>query len=226
MGRRCMPDPRRVALRSKFAALPSTGDHITLWATTTGCYLRLSHNDYRLLCRVAAADGATLVDLGLNHAEFASLERLASDGLVAIWDPRRGIPIPRGMIVELVAANVLAQILLRAAARPLLQRIVHLTDDATGELAIWRGWTGEQVVAAARIAGALPGVSASCLPTAIAIWLILRRRGHPAALRLGAIEAPFTAHAWAELDGCRLDPAPVVFPGPAFIASAPRTAAD
>lgn len=221
-----MAEPRRVALRGKFARLPSTGDYITLWATDSGRYLRLPHSDYRLLCRVAEADGGSVADLRLDDADLASLDRLANDRLIALWDQRRGIPIPRGMTIEVVAANLLAQLLLRVAARPLLGRIVRLTDDAAGEMTTWRGWTGEQIVAAARIAGALPGVSASCLPTAVAIWLVLRRRGHPATLRLGAIESPFTAHAWVELRGRRLDPAPVVFPGPAFVASTPRATAD
>ena len=57
----------------------------------------------------------------------------------------------------------------------------------------------------------------SCLRQALALWLLLRRRGLDAQLKIGVIrrQAPFMAHAWVELGGVALDPevpAGAVFP--------------
>jgi hypothetical protein len=42
---------------------------------------------------------------------------------------------------------------------------------------------------------------AVCLEQSLALYLLLRRRGVPAELRLGVQVYPFYAHAWVELDG-------------------------
>jgi hypothetical protein len=42
---------------------------------------------------------------------------------------------------------------------------------------------------------------ALCLEQSLALYLLLRRRGVPAELRLGAQPRPFYAHAWIEVDG-------------------------
>ncbi len=42
---------------------------------------------------------------------------------------------------------------------------------------------------------------AVCLEQSLALYLLLRRRGVPAELRLGVQAYPFYAHAWVELDG-------------------------
>lgn len=46
-----------------------------------------------------------------------------------------------------------------------------------------------------------------CLLESLALWYLLRRRGHAAELLLGArtLLGPFEAHAWVELDGCALN---------------------
>ena len=44
-----------------------------------------------------------------------------------------------------------------------------------------------------------------CLPRAIAIYVLLRRRGVPATLRIGVKRFPFAAHAWVECLGDVLD---------------------
>ncbi len=59
---------------------------------------------------------------------------------------------------------------------------------------------------AARIvdAAAVRGITrANCLDRSLALWCLLRRRGIPAELRLGArpIAGGIRAHAWIELDG-------------------------
>lgn len=42
---------------------------------------------------------------------------------------------------------------------------------------------------------------AVCLEQSLALYVLLRRRGVPAELRLGVQVYPFYAHAWVELDG-------------------------
>ncbi len=44
-----------------------------------------------------------------------------------------------------------------------------------------------------------------CLPRALTIYLLLRRRGVPATLRIGVKRYPFGAHAWVECLGDVLD---------------------
>ncbi len=44
-----------------------------------------------------------------------------------------------------------------------------------------------------------------CLPRSIAIYVLLRRRGVPATLRIGVKRFPFGAHAWVECLGEVLD---------------------
>lgn len=52
----------------------------------------------------------------------------------------------------------------------------------------------------AMAAAFFPG-RAVCLEQAIALFVVLRRLGYPAALRIGVQPLPFLAHAWIELDG-------------------------
>lgn len=52
----------------------------------------------------------------------------------------------------------------------------------------------------ATAAAFFPG-RAVCLEQAIALFVVLRRLGYPAALRIGVQPLPFLAHAWIELDG-------------------------
>ena len=62
------------------------------------------------------------------------------------------------------------------------------------------GVPAESARAVATAAAFFPG-RAVCLEQSVALYLILRRRRHPAALRLGVQPYPFQAHAWIELDG-------------------------
>lgn len=45
----------------------------------------------------------------------------------------------------------------------------------------------------------------NCLPRSLAIYVLLRRRGVPATLRIGVKRFPFAAHAWVECLGEVLD---------------------
>jgi hypothetical protein len=56
-------------------------------------------------------------------------------------------------------------------------------------------------VAALELAAAFVPFRAICLEQSLALYLLLRRRGVPAVLRIGVRPYPFTAHAWVELDG-------------------------
>jgi transglutaminase-like putative cysteine protease len=60
----------------------------------------------------------------------------------------------------------------------------------------------------ARAIGARSPWRTSCLRQALAVWLLLRRRGLPAEIRIGVVrrDPPFQAHAWVELGDVALDP--------------------
>ena len=46
---------------------------------------------------------------------------------------------------------------------------------------------------------------ARCLEQSLALYILLRRRGVPAELKLGVQPFPFNAHAWVELNGAPLN---------------------
>jgi len=52
----------------------------------------------------------------------------------------------------------------------------------------------------AQVAAFHPG-RALCLEQSIVLYVLLRRRGVPAELKLGVQPSPFSAHAWVEHDG-------------------------
>ena len=58
------------------------------------------------------------------------------------------------------------------------------------------------------VAGAFFPGRAVCLEQSLAIYLLLRRRGVPAELRLGVTPSPFQAHAWVEVDGAPVNEDP------------------
>ncbi|HEX6041226.1 lasso peptide biosynthesis B2 protein [Longimicrobium sp.] len=51
------------------------------------------------------------------------------------------------------------------------------------------------------VAGAFFPGRAVCLEQSLALYVLLRRRGVRAELRLGVVPSPFHAHAWVEVDG-------------------------
>jgi hypothetical protein len=213
----------RVAVRERPAWVEDeTGDAI-VWSARSGRYVRLSRAQMRLLRNAMLADGLSLAELAaLNEddTDLTQLEELQDLGLVATWDEQDGIPLRRRTVAEAAMLNMAARAALRVCARPILRRLVVTQPTRSTELNPWLGWENEQLVAAARIAAALPGVDGGCLPMAVTLWLMSRRRGGRPQLRLGATVVPFSAHAWVEVDGVRLDIAHVVFPGRAFTGGA------
>jgi hypothetical protein len=62
----------------------------------------------------------------------------------------------------------------------------------------------DEIVRRVSLAAAFYPRRARCLEQSLALYLLLRRRGVPAELRLGAQPRPFYAHAWVEVDGTPL----------------------
>jgi hypothetical protein len=93
---------------------------------------------------------------------------------------------------------VLARIALRLLG---FRRTVRIAQRLAGEAGRAAGATPVEL--ARRVAGAaafFPG-RARCLEQAVALYVLLRRGGYAAALRIGVQPVPFQAHAWIELDG-------------------------
>jgi hypothetical protein len=76
-------------------------------------------------------------------------------------------------------------------ARWLARRPASIIDRAVAE---------RSARAVAVAAAFFPG-RAICLEQSVALYLLLRRRGVAAVLRIGAQPYPFQAHAWVEVDG-------------------------
>ncbi|HVG45749.1 MAG TPA: lasso peptide biosynthesis B2 protein [Longimicrobium sp.] len=73
-----------------------------------------------------------------------------------------------------------------------------------GAAAAGSGLASEEVARAAShvaVAAAFFPGRAVCLEQSLALYVLLRRRGVPAELRLGVQVYPFYAHAWVELHG-------------------------
>lgn len=87
--------------------------------------------------------------------------------------------------------------------------------------------TAESLAELAKIAGRKALLAATCLPQALAVHAVLRRRGLDPVLRIGVrkTEDRFEAHAWVELAGYPLaqpglDHQPLPIPSPASRADA------
>jgi hypothetical protein len=93
--------------------------------------------------------------------------------------------------------------------------------------------TAESLAELAKIAGRRAPLAATCLPQALAVYAVLRRRGLDPVLRIGVrkTEDRFEAHAWVELAGWPLaqpgldhQPLPIPSPAPPGDAGASPTA--
>lgn len=65
-------------------------------------------------------------------------------------------------------------------------------------------WTLEQTDAVGRrvaLAAAFYPRRALCLEQSLTLYVMLRKAGAPAVLRIGVRPVPFAAHAWVEIDG-------------------------
>jgi hypothetical protein len=83
------------------------------------------------------------------------------------------------------------------------QWLVRHNASTSGEPALLR----ESVHRVALVAAFFPG-RALCLEQSLVLWLLLRRRGLQADLRLGVQPYPFGAHAWVEHGGQPLNEKP------------------
>jgi len=91
--------------------------------------------------------------------------------------------------------------LVRASLRLLgFRRTVWLAKRA-GRLAAHPSSTPNDCARAIAIAAAFFPGRAICLEQSLALYVLLRRRGHSGVLRLGVQPYPFLAHAWVELNG-------------------------
>jgi len=73
-----------------------------------------------------------------------------------------------------------------------------------GETEPEAGWSAAQTDAVGRrvaLAAAFYPRRALCLEQSLALYVMLRRAGAPALLRIGVRPVPFAAHAWVEIDG-------------------------
>ena len=64
-----------------------------------------------------------------------------------------------------------------------------------------RRGTPDEVAHAVAVAAAFFPGRAICLEQSVACYVLLRRYGHPADLRVGVQPYPFRAHAWVDVDG-------------------------
>ena len=100
---------------------------------------------------------------------------------------------PRMLLMA--AMDVLPRIIGLRRTFALLRRIAPLRE---------RDWNAALVEETARrvaIAGAFYPRRALCLEQSLTLFVLLRRRGVPAELRLGVQPRPFYAHAWVEVEG-------------------------
>jgi len=93
----------------------------------------------------------------------------------------------------------------RASLRLLgFRRTVRLAKLAAGRGARRPAGTPTDCARAIATAAAFFPGRAVCLEQSLALYVVLRRRGHSGVLRLGVQPYPFLAHAWVELDGTPL----------------------
>jgi hypothetical protein len=86
--------------------------------------------------------------------------------------------------------------------RGVLEKFVANVPPATGDAA-FRLALAREVTRLAEKAERRGPMRPNCLERSLVLWFLLRRRGLPAELRIGARkeEARFEAHAWVELEG-------------------------
>lgn len=108
----------------------------------------------------------------------------------------RRVPHVATCTALLAAADLSLKTLGLRRSVKLARRLAKPADPAAGD--------GRQVHEVARMvataAAFYPG-RAQCLEQSLALFLLLRRRGIPAELRLGVQPFPFAAHAWVEHAG-------------------------
>jgi len=109
---------------------------------------------------------------------------------------------PRPGVLFSFAAITTARLGLRWLGLRRTARLARRIVRAVGRSAP-RGEPLEAARRVATVAAFFPG-RAVCLEQSVALYIVLRRFGHPAVLRIGVQPFPFLAHAWIELDGAPL----------------------
>ena len=83
------------------------------------------------------------------------------------------------------------------------RRLAHARASADSELV-------SEICRRVAVAAVLYPGRARCLEQSMALYVLLRRRGIAADLRLGVQPYPFNAHAWVELNGVALNEEPEI----------------
>lgn len=97
-------------------------------------------------------------------------------------------------------------------------RLARRSNNRPARAQWHEAWTAEVAHRVALGAAFYPR-RALCLEQSLALYVMLRRAGAPARLRIGARPVPFAAHAWVEIDGAPVSEPPdfiaqlVPFPG-------------
>jgi transglutaminase-like putative cysteine protease len=97
----------------------------------------------------------------------------------------------------LAATDVLPRLLGLRRTFALAQRLAPVRGDEPANMAE----TCEQMTRAVSLAAAFYPRRAQCLEQSLTLYVLLRRRGVPADLKLGVRPRPFYAHAWVEVRG-------------------------
>jgi len=204
------------------------GEAVILWPRVNR-YIAVSQSAAQVLRVAARLDGHTKSavslrarsDYGLALANVeGALRELEAIGLILTFDEKRGLHPPFTLVVQAALCNVLARLMLAVGKSRLLIELASGANDpslTSDEGAIWSDLRSERAIAALRLASAFPGVDLDCLPAAVGLWLLLRIQGERPRLRIGALLAPFAAHAWLEVRGKHVDPGATTFHGPRFL---------
>lgn len=120
------------------------------------------------------------------------------------FDRLLGLPAQeRLLLVELAILLPTTRMLLRWIGFGATRRLFAATSNrvANGDIGLDAIAFAERIGWLVGVAARHGPVSASCLPRAIVLCWLLRRRAIPARLRIGVrtLEAEFFAHAWVEL---------------------------
>ena len=81
------------------------------------------------------------------------------------------------------------------------RRTLRLVRRAAGTPTRPPRGTVERAAHSVAVAAAFFPGRAVCLEQSLALYVLLRRRGHPAELKIGVQPYPFEAHAWVEIEG-------------------------
>jgi transglutaminase-like putative cysteine protease len=123
------------------------------------------------------------------------MKSTASGRVVAPW------PLTAFLLVAV--SRLTLRFLGFAKAIAITRRIAGRRSEITGAALVV-----PEVCRRVALAGVFFPGRARCLEQSLALYVLLRRRGVPAQLRIGVQPYPFNAHAWVELSGAPLNEQP------------------